>query len=176
MLRTFLFLLAFLATSWHSWAQSPDPKPGQAPASTTQPEPQPASTDPNSKKPKTVWTNDNLSDAKGSVSVVGGKGTESARGQSGKKSDAAYISKVRKDLEKLKGEIAAADQQIAKLRQFNSGEPVGTSDRELHKGYNMQPIDQQIQILEAKKKTLQSKIDNLLDEARKRGVESGQLR
>jgi hypothetical protein len=147
-------------------------------ASTQQPPPstQNSSSDSSAKKEKKVWTNENLSDAKGSVSVVGGKAAGRAKGPAGKTPDAAYIAKARKDLEKLRADMAAADVQIAKLRDFNAGEPVGTSDREFHKSYNMQPVEQQIRGLEAKKKQLQAKIDALLDEAREKGVEPGQLR
>ena len=66
--------------------------------------------------------------------------------------------------------------QIAKLKEFNAGEPLGTDERQLHKGYNMEPVDQQIQALEKKKAEAQAKIDALLDEARKKGIEPGQLR
>jgi len=69
-----------------------------------------------------------------------------------------------------------ADKQIAKLKDFNSGEPVGTNQRQLHKGYNSEPVSLQIQALEAKKIAMQAKIDALLDEARKKGIEPGQLR
>ena len=158
----------------------------QNPASSQQPPPPPASdpagsaqasaSDPNTKKEKKVWTDENLSDVKGPVSVVGGKEAGKSKRAPGKTADAAYVADVRKKLEKLRGDFDAADQQIAKLRQFNEGEPVGTSDREWRKGYNMQPVGQQIQALEAKKKDIQGKIDALLDEARKKGVEPGQLR
>jgi hypothetical protein len=137
---------------------------------------QTSNTDPNTKKEKKVWTNENLSNVKGPVSVVGEMDASKPTGATAKKADAAFVADAKKKLEKLRSDFAAADQQIAKLRQFNEGEPVGTSDREWRKGYNMQPVGQQIQKLEAKKKDLQAKIDALLDEARKKGVEPGQLR
>ena len=46
----------------------------------------------------------------------------------------------------------------------------------LNKGYEREPIEVQMRALQAKKKDLESKVDVLLDEARKRGVESSQLR
>jgi hypothetical protein len=46
----------------------------------------------------------------------------------------------------------------------------------LNKGYGRVPVDQQIQTLEKKKKELEGKIEALLDEARKRGVQPGDLR
>jgi len=90
--------------------------------------------------------------------------------------DASYISSVRKQLQKLQEQMAQTDKELATLKNFNAGEPVATADREFHKSYNNQPIAQQITNLQGKKLDFQSKIDALLDEARKKGVEPGQLR
>jgi hypothetical protein len=127
-------------------------------------------------KTKKVWTNEDVSGLGGTISVVGdarnGKSKTIAQGAP----DAQYINTARKQLEKLRGQMAAADKEIASLKDFAAGEPVSTSDREFHKNYGNQPIQQQIEGLQAKKKDLQSQIDALLDEARKKGVEPGQLR
>jgi len=154
-------------------SQQPPPLP---PTTDAAPSAQAPNTDPSTKKEKKVWTNENLSDVKGPVSVVGGRDAGKPKVAAAKTAEAAYVADAKKKIEKLRSDFDAADQQIARLRQFNEGEPVGTSDREWQKGYNMQPVGQQIQKLEAKKKELQTKIDALLDEARKRGVEPGQLR
>jgi hypothetical protein len=127
-------------------------------------------------KPKKVWTNEDVSGMKGPISVVG-----DARNSKGKTSaqnppDPSYVANVRKQLQKLQEQMADADKELAGLKNFSEGEPVATPDRELHKSYNSQPIDQQMNNLQTKKKELQSKIDALLDEARKKGVEPGQLR
>ena len=47
---------------------------------------------------------------------------------------------------------------------------------EIPTGYVRVPVNQQIPALEEKKKKLQGQIDDLLDEARKKGIEPGQLR
>lgn len=178
MFRTFLAFLFLLLPASHVLSQEAGANP-QRPAASgsgSATDPTQNSSDSSSKKEKKVWTNENLGDAKGTVSVVGGKDAAKAKGHPTKPADAAYVASVKSKLEKMRGDIASADKQIAKLREFNAGEPVGTSEREFHKGYNMQPIDQQIQRLEEKKRDLQAKIDALLDEARKKGVEPGQLR
>jgi hypothetical protein len=133
---------------------------------------------PDSKQPKKTWTNDNLSDAKGAVSVVGdSKAASKSKAHPAKPADAQYIASVRKQLEKLNAQMSEADKQIADLTNFSKGEPsTSASGIKLSKGYNREPIEVQIRALQEKKKDLQSKMDALLDEARKRGVEPGQLR
>ena len=167
-------------------AQSPAATPSgsasqntsQAPAATASSSSDPAGStaNPPTTKTKKVWTNEDVSGLGGTISVVGdapnGKSKPTAQGTP----DAQYINTARKQLEKLRGQIADADKEIASLKDFAAGEPVSTSDREFHKNYGNQPIQQQIEGLQTKKKDLQSQIDTLLDEARKKGVEPGQLR
>jgi hypothetical protein len=47
---------------------------------------------------------------------------------------------------------------------------------QLHKSYTMEPIQDQILKLEEKRKLVAAQMDAVLDAARKRGVEPGQLR
>lgn len=69
------------------------------------------------------------------------------------------------------------DKQLVDLKNFSSGEPSSSaSGIRLNKNYDREPIEVQIRALQDKKKDLQSKIDALLDEARKKGVDPGQLR
>jgi hypothetical protein len=133
---------------------------------------------PETKKQKKVWTEDNLSDAHGTISVVGdSKGGSKLKPGSGKPADAQYVASVRKQLDKYKEQIADIDKQLVDLKNFSSGEPsTGASGIRLNKSYDREPIEVQIRALQEKKKDLQAKSDALLDEARKRGVEPGQLR
>ena len=128
------------------------------------------------KKPKKVWTNENVKDGTGPISVVGDAHNSKTKSSPQTPPDAAYISSVRKQLQKLQEQMAAADKELLSLKNFSEGEPVATANREFHKSYNNEPIAHQITNLQAKKADLQSKIDTLLDEARKKGVEPGQLR
>jgi hypothetical protein len=127
-------------------------------------------------KPKKVWTNEEVTGISSTISVVGDAHNSKTKNSVKTPADPQYAANVRKELQKLQGQMADADKELASLKNFSEGEPVATADREFHKSYNSQPIDQQITNLQIKKKDLQSKIDALLDEARKKGVEPGQLR
>jgi hypothetical protein len=170
----------FAATRSHGSTFCQDPAtPSQAtgtPQSSSQAQGETKPLDP--KQPKKTWTNDNLSDAKGAVSVVGdSKAGSKSKAHPAKPADAQYVASVRKQLEKLNAQMAEADRQIADLTNFSKGEPsTSASGIKLGKGYNREPVEVQIRALQEKKKELQSKMDALLDEARKRGVEPGQLR
>lgn len=158
------------ATS-NSPASSPTPatSPTQPPDTTA-----PAATDP--KKTKKVWTNDDVSGLTGPISVVGNSKNQGKAG-SGGKADPQYITNTRKELAKLRSQLDDADKQLADLKDFSEGKTPATSGGyQINKGYNREPVDQQITGLQEKKKQLQDKIDALLDEARKKGVEPGDLR
>jgi len=91
--------------------------------------------------------------------------------------DAQYVASVRKQLDKLQGQVADIDKQLVDLKNFSEGEPsTSASGMKLNKSYDREPIEVQMRALRNKKKHVESKIDALLDEARKRGVESSQLR
>ncbi|HUE57396.1 MAG TPA: hypothetical protein VMO76_16285 [Candidatus Udaeobacter sp.] len=166
-----IIILFFAASS--ATAQSPDATP---PVPTAQP---PDSSKPaDEKKPKRVWTNDNISGANGAVSVVGDpKSNSKAKSNPAKPADAQYIANVRKQLEKLQSQMDEATKQITDLTNFSKGEPsTSASGIQLNHSYAREPIEVQVRSLEGKKKELQAKIDALLDETRKKGVEPGQLR
>lgn len=130
------------------------------------------------KKPKKVWTNEDVS----SHHDPAPPSSKNAKDPSPKKpasgqADTQFVANTRKQLAKLESELKAADQQLSDLKDFLAGKPAATSSGyPLNKGYNRVPVDQQITNLEAKKKEIQGKIDDLFDEARKKGVEPGQLR
>lgn len=164
----FILFAAFSAA-----AQTPDAAP-PAPAA-----PSPDATKPaEDKKPKKVWTNENMPNTTGAVSVVGDpKNNSKAKPNPGQPADAQYIANVRKQLEKLQSQIDDTTKQIADLTNFSKGESSSNaSGIELDHKYAREPIEVQIRSLEDKKKDLQAKYDALLDEARKKGVEPGQLR
>ena len=165
----FVFVVAFSAG-----AQSPPPAPSPQPS---QPQ-DPAAKSTDEKKPKKTWTNENITDANGAVSVVGDpKEAGKAKSKPIKPADEQYAAGVRKQLEKYQGQIADYDKQIVDLKNFSRGEPsTNASGIRLSQSYDREPIEVQIRALEEKKKNLQAKIDALLDEARKKGVEPGDLR
>ncbi|HJX94119.1 MAG TPA: hypothetical protein VJ324_00780, partial [Candidatus Acidoferrum sp.] len=162
-------------------AQSPAPSnsPGASPAPATSPTQPPEATAPAAadvKKAKKVWTNEDVNGLTGPVSVVGNSKNLGKAG-SGTKADPQYVANTRKELAKLRSQLDDADKQLTDLKDFSEGKaPTTSSGYQINKGYNREPVDQQITGLQDKKKQLQDKIDALLDEARKKGVQPGDLR
>jgi hypothetical protein len=167
---SFVIILAFFAAvSAAAQSQDSTAPPPQASSQNSTPSAE-------TKKPKKVWTNEDIPRTSEAVSIVGDpKNTQ--KPASSKPVNAHYVSSVRKQLDKLQGEIADIDKQLVDLKNFNEGEPsTSTSGVKLNKSYQREPIEVQIRALQDKKKDLESKVDALLDEARKKGVESSQLR
>ena len=172
MLRSLSFaMILTLFAAFSAAAQSQDSS-APAPPATSQDSTPPAET----KKPKKLWTNENLSGANGAVPVVGDPKSKPKRASS-KPANAQYLASVQKQLDKLQGEIADIDKQLVDLKNFREGEPsTSASGIKLNKSYEREPIEVQMRALQDKKRDLESKIDALLDEARKKGVDSSQLR
>jgi hypothetical protein len=167
---SFAILAIFLAVSCAA-GQSPETGSSQ-PAS----QPQDSSTPPETKKPKKLWTNENLSGAQGPVSVVGDPKNK-PKTAAPRPADPQYVAAVRMKLEKLKKQIDDANKELVDLKKFSQGDSSANGTGIiLYKNYKREPIAVQIRALEDKKKDLQAQIDALLDEARKKGVEPGQLR
>jgi hypothetical protein len=129
------------------------------------------------KKTKKVWTNEEVGSLNGPVSVVGGgtKNGGKATGEGGK-ADSNYIRDVKKQLQKLQSDLDDTNKQLSDLKDFSEGKAPAPGGYQINKGYNRVPVDQQISGLEDKKKQLEAKMDALLDEARKKGVQPGDLR
>jgi hypothetical protein len=180
---TLVFLLAalpVLAQSQDSGASTPaatKPTPAAAaPAKAT-----PAVVD--KKKPKKVWTNDNVSSIPGGVSVVGeaNQGDASAPAQkvtSPGAEDARQkqIAGYRDQIRQMQAQIDAADKRIAQLKNFKGENSTPSGGININQGYNMVPVEDQVKQLEGKKKQLQGKIEDVENEARKNGIDSGDLR
>lgn len=123
-----------------------------------------------------MWTNENLADSNGHVSVVGDPKNVTKGSSSAQQADPQYISNARKQLEKLETELADTNKKLSNLKDFAAGESVSYSGYQYRKGYDREPVKDQIRELEEKKGQTQAKIDALLEDARKKGVEPGQLR
>jgi hypothetical protein len=169
-LFSFAFLVGLLAVS--ATAQSQDNPPPQD----TTPTPPAASSTTAPVSPKKVWTNENLASAKGDVSVVGDKRNQSYHLGSGQPADPATAARIKKDLEKLQSQLDDVNSKLKSYKEFQDGEPVSKGERDLSKGYSRTPVDQQMEKLLKKKKELQTQIGDLVDEARKKGIDPGQLR
>jgi hypothetical protein len=163
------FLAALFATT--GAAQSQENAPSQetvtAPTASSTTAPTPT---------KKIWTNENLASAKGDVSVVGDRRNQSYHMGSGQPADPATVARIKKDLEKLQTQLDDVNSKLKSYKEFQEGEPVSKGERDLSKGYSRIPVDQQMEKLLKKKKELQTQIGDLVDEARKKGIDPGQLR
>jgi predicted HicB family RNase H-like nuclease len=171
LLTAFLLIPAAAANLSQSAGQTAQSQDQSPPAPQTSPAKPPASKNTAAK----VWTNDDLptttEPSPRSNGQKKGSKQDTTAGQ-----DSTYTASVKKQLDKLQEQLADTDKQLSGLKNFRNGENVSTAGVDIHQGINRTPVDQQIASLEAKKKQLQGKIDDLLDEARKKGVEPGQLR
>jgi predicted ATP-grasp superfamily ATP-dependent carboligase len=169
-LLTLVLLLVSLALP--NAAQTNDANSsGKSPSNAAGPE---SASNPAPSAPKKVWTNDNLSEASKKISVIGTKGDQ--KYPLTRAADPATAEKIRKELIKLQGQVEDIKKQLAIYKEFLDGEAVSTSGYQVDKGYGRIPVEQQMVMLEKKKKDLESQIDEQLDEARKKGIDPGQLR
>ena len=167
---SFALILTFSA-AFSAAAQSQDSS--APPPQSSAPDATPAA---ETKKATKVWTNEDIPHTGGTISVVGDPKNK-PKSTTSKPANPQYVASVRKQLDKLQGQIADIDKQLVDLKNFSSGEPSTTaSGVQMNKSYQREPIEVQMRALQDKKKDLESKVDALLDEARKKGVDSSQLR
>lgn len=136
------------------------------------------------KKPKKVWTNDEIGSVGGTISVVGGAsnsstGSSSTGGHPSADSGSArqrQLAAYRRQIRQLQAQIAAADAKISELRNFKGENTAPSEGINPRQHYSMTPVSGQIQQQEENKKKLQAQLENIQDEARKNGFEPGDLR
>lgn len=141
-------------------------------------------------KPKKVWTNEDLGEVGGTISVVGNPqssvANKAAQPRQAKSAstkpadgtvDAKTLAAVRQQLQKLQSDLASVDQQLTDLKGFSKGDARGTGSLSTNTfQYSTASVEDQLKQLQAKKANCQAAIDNLLDAARASGIEPGQLR
>ena len=134
-------------------------------------------------KSKKVWTNDDVGSLKSSVSVVGnkqssGRGVVEEQDESGEEPDshAERVRQYRDAIEQLGSQIAQTDARIAQLKDFKAENTTPSGGISLNRGYSMVPPEEQLKHLEERKKRCQAKIADLENEARKEGIDPGELR
>ncbi|MFI5058040.1 MAG: hypothetical protein ACHQLQ_07625 [Candidatus Acidiferrales bacterium] len=176
-------------------AQSPPPAPAASQAQTSSsdanaaaPKDQAGDKEPTKKKPKKVWTNEEMSSIHGIISVVGNPEQANAYADSRKwnnDSDSGNgndlerekaVANYRELLRQLREQQEDIDKKIADFRNFKADNASPSGGINVRKGYSMTPVEDQIQQLEEKKKQIQAKIDAIEEEARKNGIEAGELR
>jgi septal ring factor EnvC (AmiA/AmiB activator) len=152
-------------------------------------------------KPKKVWTNDDMTELTGTISVVGTpqqkptstpsrisslqpavpSAPNSKQGAAGKSGDSEVdpktLAQVKQQAQKLQAGIDQLDKQIEQLKDVNRGDSknVGGLNKDTW-SYSTASIPDQIKSLEGKRNALQTSLDNLVDAARASGIEPGQLR
>ena len=131
-------------------------------------------------KKKKVWTNENLDDARGAISVVGEARSVPetlSEPMSDEPVDPKLIANLRQQLLRLQAQLAQVDKQLVNLKDFSKGESRSSSGLQRNTWqYNSSSVDEQLRNLQANKNKIQAAIDSVLDVARKRGIEPGQLR
>jgi hypothetical protein len=184
MCASFGLLLLFPALP--ACAQSP--AAGSTPATSAKPADAPASpaasTVPEKKKPKKVWTNDEIGSVKGGVSVVGdgdsptatNSGPTSAASSDAIEAHQKLIENYRHRIQEYQTQIESVDKRISQLKNFKAEDSGPSGGINMNQGYNMVPLEDQVKQLEEKKRQLQTKIADVESEARQDGIDSGDLR
>ena len=115
------------------------------------------------KKEKKVWTNENMNSLKSGVSVVCDPAqNNAARSSAGGRAEtipASEVASYRTQLHNLRSELQQVEEELNTLQHFNGV-----------------PTAAHMQQLENRRKQLRGRIETLEDEARKHGIEPGQLR
>ncbi len=134
-------------------------------------------------KTKKVWTNDEVGTLQGTVSVVGtehaAEGKTKAPGNDARAATDARRGKIqryRASIAELRKKIDAADQRISQMKNFKADNSSPSGGVNPNRGYNMVPLDEQVKQQEAKKKQLLANIEDLENQAKKEGIEPGELR
>lgn len=173
-----VLLFAGSAVSSFSTFAVQDPSPAAPQSAATPPKASGPDVATEPKKTKKVWTNENLAEVSGSpISQIGdAKNSSPAKSAVAKPASSQVVASFRKQLAALQAQLASIDKQIADLKSFSKGETSGANGLQMHTNYSTEPIPDQVQKLEEKRKTLAVQMDTVFDAARKRGIESGQLR
>jgi hypothetical protein len=140
-------------------------------------------------KAKHVYTDDNLSSIHGTISVVGAGSSRSSsgNGESGEASAAAAPAAAgnngeaywRSKARAIKDQITSTDQQIADVKAEIAKS--GATSFDPSSGLNQNVIivhdrNAEVKQLEDRKRSLENQLDELADDARKAGADSGWVR
>jgi hypothetical protein len=176
------------APSEPSEPSKPSAQPPAPAANAAAPKDQSSDKDQAKKKPKKVWTNEEMSTLQGKISVVGDPELPNAYSESRKwnnDSDSGNgnnlerekaIANYREQLRQLREQQDGIDKKIADFRNFKADNASPSGGINVRNRYTMTPAEDQIRQLEDKKKQIQAKIDAIEDEARKNRIEPGELR
>lgn len=176
---SWVLLLTVCSATAHAQSGPTGQSSGQQPAAVA-PAPRAPDQDAAKKKPKKVWTNDNVGDLRSPVSVVGNHSGAANRGMNRGMTnfprDGRTGDSYRYQLQPLRAELENIDRQIHTLKNFKADNTSPEGGVRYGGNYNMVPVEQQVKQLEERKKSVQAKIDALKDEARHHGVAPGDIR
>lgn len=152
-------------------------------------------------KPKKVWTNEDMSEVTGTISVVGTaqqkpttapsrissmqpavptapNSRQGAAPKSGENEvDPKTLAQVKQEVQKMQAGIDQLDKQIEQLKGLSRGDSKNAGGLNADTwSYSTATIPDQIKTLESKRNALQTSLDHLMDAARASGIEPGQLR
>jgi hypothetical protein len=157
------------AQSSQSGSDSSSAKPQSAPATegTTAAKDQSSGKDQakEKKKPKKVWTEEEISAVGGSISVVGDQhatNNSSRTPSSTSPSDGRDKAYYRGRLAPLRQQIEDLDREIQEMKSV--------------KGTVRENVEAQVQIREARREKIQKQINEIEEDARQHGIGAGQLR
>ena len=126
------------------------------------------------KKPKKVWTDEDLHGL-GGVSVVGDAKSSSKKHSAASNSKDGTAANYKQQLEKLQAQLDDTDKKLVELRSFNGDSSASTAIQSNHR-LSRGSVSDQIAQLEAKKAKISEQMQKIYDDARKQGIEPGALR
>ena len=156
-------------------SQAPSPASSADPSSAQDP------TKPAPKKTKKVWTNENLGDASGTISVVGSPqdpqaSKTAAKSAPDKPVDPKLVAGLRQRALALQQQLDSVEKELRDLKNFSKGDSKGSGGLKSSMDYSLASVDDQIRALTQKKNQIQAALDAVFDAARAKGIEPGQLR
>lgn len=188
-MRSFLAIMALLALGAFLGAAAQSSNQNNANGSSNQPGTDatqarqsaavPATVDPDKPKakPKKIWTNDEMPGAgDGGISVVGNSTKASSKKTTNVSANEKQVTALRERLHQLNNEMEDTDKKISELRNFRAENTSPSGGINMNHRYSNTPVEDQIKALEDKKKQVQAQIEAVEDQARKNGIEPGQLR
>ncbi len=114
------------------------------------------------KKTKKVWTNEEVANVGGTISVVGDAKAPGNSHQTTGSSGANDVAWYRNKLDPLRSQIRDLDREIQDIKNA--------------KGSVRENVESQVRIRETKRSKIQAQIDDLEEEARRNGISAGDLR
>jgi len=171
---------------WQDASQSSSSAQSPAPTATATPLPSSSSTSSNKPKSKKTWTNDNVSEVNGTISVVGSANSAGAGAKGPKASpkaatsasiDPKVVASLRDQLHRLEAQRNIIEKQYSDLKAQSKGESKSAGGLQANTfNYDSSSVEEQLRHLQEKKKRIEDTIDQLLDAARRAGIEPGDLR